>query len=143
MEQNKINVLLVKPNQIPKMVTINSDLKSLQNVVGGNIQVVYPFYDEVAIVCNDEGKLDNLNLNRGLFDENGNLYDIIAGNFFVCDCSGEDFGSLKEEHIAKYKEMFYYPEKFMMINGEITSVKIKPQKVHSERWLFFFSMFSS
>jgi len=33
---------------------------------------------EVALICNDEGKLQGLPLNRGLRDERGELYDIIC-----------------------------------------------------------------
>ena len=37
----------------------------------------------MGLVCNDEGKLFDLELNRGLQDEDGNLYDIMAGTFLV------------------------------------------------------------
>ena len=35
-------------------------LEAMQGIVGGHLQAVYPFRDEVALVCNEEGK--NLNL---------------------------------------------------------------------------------
>ena len=81
---------------------ISTELKSLQNEVGGYIQAIYPFSDEVALICNDEAKLMNLPLNRALKTEgiSGNeIYDIISGDFFICyaPISSENFESMPEE----------------------------------------------
>lgn len=54
------------------MASITGDLNSLQQVVGGYIEAVYPYDDPVAIVCHEEGKLIGLPLNRKLED-----YDIM------------------------------------------------------------------
>ena len=43
----------------------------LQAAVGGDIQAVYPYEDPVALICNEEGKLLGLPLNRALFDDDG------------------------------------------------------------------------
>ena len=53
-----INVLLVSPEQYPKEITIESDLSSLQAAVGGFIEAIYPFEDELALVMNEEGKIN-------------------------------------------------------------------------------------
>lgn len=47
-----MNVLLVQPESYPKAVTIGSDLESLQAAVGGSIEVVYPFEDNVGLIIN-------------------------------------------------------------------------------------------
>ena len=47
-----IHVLLVSPEQYPKEITIESDLSSLQAAVGGFIEAIYPFEDELALVIN-------------------------------------------------------------------------------------------
>ena len=52
-----MNVLLVAPMEPPRRVEIENSLESMQAVVGGLIQAVYPFDEPVALVCNDEGKL--------------------------------------------------------------------------------------
>ena len=44
--------------------------------------------------------------------ENHEIYDIIAGPAFICDCSGESFGSLSDEQIKKYSRQFMRPERF-------------------------------
>ena len=61
-----MNVLLVEPNTDPRAIEINGSLASMQSLVGGLIQAVYPFADPVALICNDEGKLAGLPQNRPL-----------------------------------------------------------------------------
>lgn len=57
----------------------------------------YPFQDSAALVCHEEGKLLKLPLNRALRTEDGTVYDIISGPFFVCGLAGDSFSSLTEE----------------------------------------------
>ena len=49
-----------------------------------------------------------LELNRGLRDENGEIYDIVAGTFLVVGLGEEDFASLSPELIQKYTEPVSY-----------------------------------
>ena len=85
MEQNEntLSVLKIAPGQQPQQVEIDNDLKALQQAVGGSIDAVYPFADPVAIICHDDGKLMGLPLNRALRDEDGQMYDAVAGTFLV------------------------------------------------------------
>lgn len=53
---NKITVLLVEPNKYPKFIEIEDSLEAMQRAVGGDIEEYMPFSDEVAIICNEEGK---------------------------------------------------------------------------------------
>ena len=78
---NKIKVLLIKPLKPPEVVEIDDTLEAMQRTVGGDIEAVYPFEEPVALVCNDEGKIMGLPLNRSLRDDGGSIYDIIAGDF--------------------------------------------------------------
>ena len=55
-----MRVLIVEPGKTPRQSEIRRKLSSMQEVVGGTIQVIYPFEDPVALVCNDEGKLMGL-----------------------------------------------------------------------------------
>ena len=64
-----MKVLVVEPEKEPYVKEISSGLSSLQKEVGGFIEAVYPFEDPVAIICNEEGKLEGLPLNRALRDE--------------------------------------------------------------------------
>lgn len=76
-----MRILLVKPGEEAFETEIKGDLTSLQEIVGGHIQAVYPFDDPVALICNDDSKLLGLPLNRALYDNKDRVYDIIAGVF--------------------------------------------------------------
>ena len=106
---------------------IDPGLHSLQAEVGGDIAATYPFSDPVGLVCNDEGKLIGLELNRGLRDEDGNLYDIMAGTFLVVGPSEDSFTSLTPEQVQKYTEHFKQPEQFISLNGQIIALPAEPE----------------
>ena len=111
-ENDKLKVLYIEPMKTPKIVEIDGDLESMQNLVGGYIEEYMPFEDEVAIVCNDEGKINGLEANRGIFDKEGELQDIICGSFFICyaPVESEKYLSLPDNLRKKYEEMFRHPE---------------------------------
>lgn len=224
-----IKVVLLEPGKLARVTEIDSSLEGLQHTVGGMIEAFYPFEEEVCIVCNDESKINGMELNRAIreedtivdlsykemaarfreaeshgehlegcvvftqdsfkkeyslesrtykissdnkayqstmrgysifassldgsdrgvrldaymADEHGGkdgwkvercymyergkeILDIIAGPCFICDCSGEDFGSLSDEQLRKYAEKFRYPEQFVRINEEIHAIPYKP-----------------
>ena len=98
-----MDVLLVKPGEYPKPVQIGTELEDLQEAVGGYIQCVYPYEEPVGIICNEEGKLNGAVLNRALYGEDGELQDIIAGDFLVVGLTEESFGSLTDEQMKRYR----------------------------------------
>lgn len=120
-----MKVVYVEPNKVAEIRNIDSGLRSMQKAVGGYIEALYPFSDPVAIICNEEGKINSLELNRGLADNNGGLYEIIAGTFFICLArpDSKDFEGLTDELASKYLEIFKYPEVFMMENKKLISFK--------------------
>lgn len=103
-----MKVLVIESGKQPVVKEIDNTLKDMQRMVGGYIQAYYPWMDEVAIICNDEGKIMGLPLNRSIFGEHGELVDIIAGTFFICGApmdSGK-FTDLPEDLIEHYTRMF-------------------------------------
>lgn len=126
----KIKVLAVEPMQEPYVKEIDAGLKSLQKEVGGTIQALYPFEEEAAVICNDEGKINGMELNRALRDDNGRVYDIIAGPFLICGLDGERFGSLPDKLISKFSEQFKQPEMFIQVGRDILAIPAEPQKPH-------------
>ena len=134
MEQNKntLSVLKIAPGQHPQQVEIDNDLKALQQVVGGTIASVYPFADPVAIICNDDGKLMGLPLNRALWDEDGLMYDVIAGTFLVVGLGEEDFASLSPELAQKYEEHFHQPEAFLPLGRRLMVIPVPDESVQSD-----------
>lgn len=101
--QRDLNLLLVKPNELPKKITIKNTLKEKQKLVDGLIEYVYlPNCNDVVLICNEEGKLLGLPPNRDIG------YDIVCGDFLIVGDDpelGED-RSLTEEQITKYSKMF-------------------------------------
>ena len=229
--QTEMTVVLLEPGKMARVATIDSSLEGMQKVVGGLIEPFYPFDEPVCIICNEEGKLNSMPLNRAIYaepeeidmsyselrsqfykaEEEGKhisgyvvfsqdsfkdpysevsrtyvissdnkafqagmggysiygycldgtdpcvrldrymavehggadgwkiercymksdarqMIDIIAGPCFICDCSGEDFGSLTAEQLQKYTEQFKYPEHFFRVGGEIKAVPYPPEK---------------
>lgn len=229
--EKSIRVVLVEPGKVARPAVIRCSLEGMQSVVGGYIEAVYPFEEEVAIVCNEEGKINGMALNRAIrteeeitdmtygeltqafresekngehmlgyivftadsFDKpypeeartyfvssnnkafqagmggysiygssvdgsdpcvrldgymaaekggkdgwkiercytkepGGQIVDIVAGTFFVCDCSGESFGSLSDEQLRRYTEKFKNPEHFFRTAEGITAVPYTPKE---------------
>ena len=98
-----MKVLMVEPGKSPYETEIEGGLESLQAAVGGDIQATYPFDDLVGLICNDEGKLLGMPLNRALYDDEGHLYDIVAGNFLIVGLGEEDFTDLSPELMKKFR----------------------------------------
>ena len=113
---------MVEPMKPPRMVTLNDNLESMQEAVGGWIEAVYPYDDEVAIICNEEGLLMGLPLNRKITDDM-----IIAGTFFICGTNEDNFISLSDEQMKKYKELLQMPEVFIRENGNIDAMQVSEE----------------
>ena len=132
LDTGMLRVVLVEPGKTARVAEIDGSLEGMQKTVGGYIQAVYPFQETVCLVCNEEGKLQGLPLNRALRDEDNSIYDIIAGTFFVCDCSTENFKSLNEEQLKRYTQKYKYPERFLRIDDQILAIPM-PVKSDKER----------
>lgn len=123
-----MRVLVVEPEHKPEVREIDDSLKAMQQIVGGYIQPIYPFDEsDVALVCNDEGKIMNLSANRGLRDQDGQIYDIVFGTFFLCGAPGDSdhFTSLTPEQIKRYEERFHTPEMFWGMDGRIVCLPLE------------------
>ena len=126
----KMRVLVVRSGKRPERAEIGLELEDMQKVVGGRIQQFQPFEDETSIICNEEGKLEGLPPNRAIYSQDGEMVDIVAGTFFICDAplSSETFQSLTEEQMKKYEEMFHDPERFYRAGDGIKVQKAMPHK---------------
>lgn len=102
---NLMRIVYVEPHRPAFEAEIPHEYEAESKAVGGLIEVVGNG-DETCIVCNDEGKLIGMEGNRHL--DNG--VSIIAGPFFVCGETLDDFRSLTDEETQKYLERFSEPE---------------------------------
>lgn len=117
--KNTMRVVAVGSGKKALITEIENTLKGMQEVVGGDIEVVRPFEDsDVCLVCNGEGKLLPLAYNRKVTFEGvePTVTDIIAGDFFICRRQGENLVGLTVEQAEKYKEKFLLPEYFFNVN---------------------------
>lgn len=134
--KDQISVLLVPVGKLPKTVVIDRGLRGLQQAIGGDIEQFSPFYDEVAIICDEEGKLKGKPLNRAIYDEDsGEMIEIMAGDFLVVYApeTSENYESLPPELNRKYAEKFHDPQRFCRMNGEIIAIPYQPKRDSYER----------
>lgn len=119
-----MKVLVVEPGMAPYEKEIHG-LSQMQETVGGLIQAIYPFQEEVAVVCNEEGILLNLPFNRSM--EGG--YGGVFGTFFVCGLGEEDFCSLTPEQVEIYKKKFHHAEILLGLRGnDPVTLKVQPKQ---------------
>ena len=125
--ERMIDVLVVEPLKKPYVKTIEAGLQSMQHEVDGYIQAVYPFEDPVALICNEEAKIESKPLNRVLRDDDGCIYDVVAGTFFLAGLEDGNFGSLCDELIEKYTDYYKVPEAFAVVGDKIVLIEL-PEK---------------
>lgn len=131
----QIKVIFCEAGKRARMLETDNNLGCFQKLVGGWIEEFMPFEDEVAIVCNEEGKVNRLPLNRAITDEDGQMLDIIAGDFFICyaPVESEKWLDLPPELEKKYMEKFFLPEDFFKEDGKIKAVKYDPGNIPFQR----------
>lgn len=127
--EKKIKVVLLEPGKLARTAEINASLAGMQKVVGGLIEPFYPFEEQVCIVCNEESKINGMRPNRSVKNDDGVMVDFIFGPAFICDCRGENLGSLSDEQIDRYGKMFRYPEHLARVNGTLFGIPYRRERV--------------
>ena len=118
-----MNVLVVEPGMAPYEKEING-LKEMQATVGGLITAIYPYEEQVALVCNDEGIHQGMEFNRSV----GNGYGGVFGTFFICGLGEEDFCSLPPEQMERFKKKFHQAEILVGAKGNTPiTLKVDPR----------------
>lgn len=122
-----MKVVVVNPGKKPTVEEIDNNLESMQQAVGGYIEVLHLFSDErICLVCNEEGKfLSEMKPNRAIFEEDRfkdmnrkrniqkeKILDIIFGPFFLCSDDGDEFGPLSDRKIKEALKRFESVEIF-------------------------------
>lgn len=103
----KIKAILVKTNSKPEIIEFNHSLKTMQELVGGNIEMIQLYDDDVDIVINEEGKLLKLGLNKFIV-HNGNIIDALVGDILIVGVNNKNGStiSIPKEKIPFYMELF-------------------------------------
>jgi len=84
MKKPIITVMVKHPGHPPFMVSCLNELKTLQSLVDGNIEVL-PVATKLLIICNEEGKLLGLPYNCTLLGET------LVGTIVLVGVDGEEF----------------------------------------------------
>ena len=103
-----MRILKVEPGKAPYEKEMEDSLDAIQSEVGGFFEIVY-MEEDVALCCNEEGKLNGMPMNRRVGD------DIICGPFFLVGLDRENEGvfcSLSEDKVSEYAERFKEPDQF-------------------------------
>ena len=93
----RIRVVLLKPGKLAQTVEIGASLESMQAAVGGDIEPLYPFEEAVCIICNEEGKINGLPLNRAVYQDaeyTELTYGELAARFREAERSGKHLDGL-------------------------------------------------
>ncbi len=123
---DKIRVILMEPGKLAKVTELVYSIKELKKVVGGKVEIVYPFSDSVGIAYNADGIFKKLPQNRGIYDGYEDPLEIILGTAFICNCSEKYLDNLSDEQIEKYMKLFKYPERFYRDKGMMIGKKYVP-----------------
>jgi len=122
-----MNVLVVEPGYLPYEMEIQDGadhLEQMQAIVGGLIEPIYPYHEEVAIVCNEEGLINGLPFNRSVPGGYGGVF----GTFFICGLGEEDFCSLPPILMERFKKEFRNSEILLGFEGnEAVTLKVSSQ----------------
>ena len=101
---NLMTVVYVEPHKAPYIAEIEHTLEAEQKAVGGLIEPIY--LGDVCLVGNEEAKLIGMEGNRRI----GDGTSIIAGPFFICGLTEDDFRGITAEEAEKYMMQFREPE---------------------------------
>ncbi len=95
-----MKAVLVKVGEPHKVIDVENNLKALQRMVGGFIEVVPYNTPEhgICIICDEEGKLKKKKPNRLVVFRN-RVVDVIQGDFILVGKDGEDFTDLTPEQL--------------------------------------------
>lgn len=134
-EKGMLRVILCRPGEAAEIVEIDDDLESMQALVGGLIEPYDPFYSEndpryenVILVCNEEGKLRQLPPSRAIVDEDGCVMDVIAGPFFLCyaPVESERFLSMPPDLEEEFRKKYELPERIYKTEQGYEVIKFCP-----------------
>lgn len=125
-EDDKIRVLYVEPNKLPKEMMIDNTLEAKQHLVDGYIECTYlPNDSSVVLICNEEGKINGMRYNRDIG------HDIIFGPFIIARDNPEsgDFESLTDEQVLRYK-MRFDKHSIIQTENKITAIKMSKMRIN-------------
>ena len=104
--------IVIKPGKFARVEDLDLSYHSLRSLVGGYIEMTYPFPDEeIAVISNEESKLLDLAPNRAIRRADGSLIDIYCGVMVVVALAPEgEYRDLTEEEVSLILRTWECPE---------------------------------
>mgnify|MGYP003290222018 CR=1 FL=1 len=131
--KGKIPAIICYPLKEAIITFVTPDINVLQRIVGGSVEIVTtPDMPTVDIICNEEGKLNKMRLNRAL-TSNDRVYDVIAGPMVIMGVneSGQNVNpGIKTLEMLYYK--FLEPEIFIVDRKQNTINSVKCSSTTAE-----------
>ena len=116
-----MKIVLVEPGKEARAAEISGSLQSMQQLVGGIIQAIYPWKGvSAALVCDDEGLLKRLPFNRMVAPE-----VFIFGPCFICGVDTEDFADLPEALAERFVKRYRFPELLFRHGDKLYSLPVE------------------
>ena len=108
----KLKAIVIKPGKFAGVKDINPTYSALRSLVGGNIEMTYPFEDEfLAVISNEEAKLLDLPPNRAARRTDGTVADIYCGTMVVVALAPEgEYRDLTKREAKTVLQMWGTPE---------------------------------
>lgn len=113
--------LFKQPGKAMQKVNITNNLKTLQSLVEGNIESLYPFAEKVCLLFNEDGKSLSLQPNVALAKDK-KLYDYIAGNIILVGLAEDGFSSIEQSLIPRCLDLFNKPLAKCILGTQIMPV---------------------
>jgi hypothetical protein len=130
---NPLIALIVRTDKPPQLAVIEHSLKSFQSIVGGLIEFAY-YFPKVALIVNEEGEMDGLPPNRKITNSEGEVIEIVFGDFLAVglDEAGE-VTDISEESFYELFQLFEDPNSGTEATVEIflaSMAKIAKHHIH-------------
>lgn len=100
-------------------LTFNLDCYDIMPGINDEYDLGYYYANEAGIYSEkDLGPLADY----ALRDEDGDIYDVVAGTFMVVGLTDDSFGSLTVEQMQKFADHFKVPEQFVKLGDKIVAI---------------------
>jgi len=108
----KLKAIVIKPSKYAQVKDINPTYSTFRTLVGGNIEMTYPFEDEyLAVISNEEAKLLDLAPNRAIRRDDGTVVDIYCGTMVVVALAPKsEYRDLTKREAKAVLQMWGSPE---------------------------------
>jgi hypothetical protein len=112
-KNNMLHILIVEPGKAPRPACVENKITALQELVGGELEVILLSSNSTALICNRYGKEKGLTPNRKIPG------GYIAGTFFIASLGEGRFVSLPLSARKIYGRRFARPDNFLLLGGEV------------------------